>query len=190
MEAVEVQSARPTPDIYLLGRLQGGDDGAFREIYERHFKATVLIAHHFLGSRNAAEDAVQATFLLLWEKSGTIQLSSGSLMPWLATVCRLQCQNIRRKEWRRNHTNLDDHPHLHHAADSLEDRAMDAALVRSLAPELDSLSETDQEIFRLCLVDDLSYEAAAEALGITKSAVRNRLSRLRTRLRKLLSAHD
>ena len=129
------------------------DHEAFREIYERHFKATTTVAHRFLGSRNSAEDAVQATFIVLWEKSNDIDLPGGSLMPWLATVCRLQCRNIRKKEWRSDHADLADHPHLHQPGDSTENRTLDAELLRSLQPELAALSATDREIFRLCLVN-------------------------------------
>jgi RNA polymerase sigma-70 factor (ECF subfamily) len=45
----------------------------------------------------------------------------------------------------------------------------------------------DQEIFWLCLVGDLSYKQAARQLGISHGSVRNRLSRLKARLRSELS---
>lgn len=177
-------------DAELLLLIQSGDHQAFRKIYNRHFKAVAWIALRFLGSRELSEDAAQATFIVLWEKSQGIQLVGSSLMPWLATVCRHQCRNLQKRERRRNHTSIDDVPHLSHEAESLENQAIDAALVRSLAPELARMSAVDREVFRLCLVNDFSYEAAAESLGITKSAVRNRLSRLRLKLRKSLTADN
>ncbi len=45
----------------------------------------------------------------------------------------------------------------------------------------------DQEIFWLCVVGDLSYKQAARQLGISHGSVRNRLSRLKARLRTELS---
>lgn len=177
-------------DVELLLLIQSGDHLAFRKIYNRHAKAVAWIALRFLGSRELSEDATQATFIVLWEKSQGIQLAGSSLMPWLATVCRHQCRNLQKKEWRRNHASIDDVPHLSQEAGNLEDRAIDAALIRSLAPELARLSTVDREIFRLCLVNDFSYETAAQSLGITKSAVRNRLSRLRLKLRKSLTADN
>jgi len=177
-------------DAELLPLLQSGDAQAFRTIYNRHFKAVAWIALRFLGSRELSEDAAQATFIVLWEKSKGIELVGNSLMPWLATVCRLQCRNLQKKEQRRNHTPINDALHVHDHARSLEDRAVDAALVRSLEPEIAGLSRVDQEIFRLCLVNDLSYEVAAGRLNITHSAVRNRLSRLKLKLRTLLTTDD
>src|SRR5207249_2877590 len=49
-----------------------------------------------------------------------------------------------------------------------------------------SLPERDRDLFVLCVWQGLSYEAAADALGIPIGTVRSRLSRARARLRRLL----
>ena len=41
----------------------------------------------------------------------------------------------------------------------------------------------DREIFRLCASEGYAYQAAADQLGVAHGVVRNRLSRIRTRLR-------
>lgn len=176
------------PDVELLTLVQVGDQEAFRSIYDRHIDAVARIAVRFLGSRNLSEDAAQATFIVLWQKSKEIVLADTSLMPWLATVCRLQCRNIQKQERRRNHVPLEDFLHLGTGEKSLEDRAIDVALVRSLDHEISKMSVIDAEIFRLCLVEGFSYDGAAESLGVTQSVVRNRLSRLKLKLRAFLAA--
>ena len=45
------------------------------------------------------------------------------------------------------------------------------------------LSPLDRDIFRLCATEGYAYQAAAEELGVEHGVVRNRLSRIRTRLR-------
>jgi RNA polymerase sigma factor (sigma-70 family) len=187
-DGINVEAALDmVPDIELLALIQAGDHQAFQEIYTRHFKAVAWIALRFLGTRDISEDAVQATFIVLWQKSKEIELADSSLMPWLATVCRLQCRNIQKKEWKRTHRSLEDLPHLHTGDRSLEDQAIDAALIRSLDGEISKMSAIDREIFQLCLVDGFSYDQAAESLGITHSALRNRLSRLKLKLRTFLA---
>ena len=52
------------------------------------------------------------------------------------------------------------------------------------------LPEVDAQVARLCLVEDLTYAQAAARLGLTESAVRNRLSRARVRLRRDLAAEE
>lgn len=188
---MDIETVHNMPlDLALLASMQSGDRDAFRQIYERHFRSVALIALRFLGSKELSEDAVQATFLVLWQKSKEIVLADSSLMPWLATVCRLQCRNIKKKERRRNHASIDVFPHLPAGEVSLEDQVINAALIQSLDGEISKMSPVDREIFRLCLIEGFSYDDAGQSLGITKSSVRNRLSRLKVKLRTFLTVKD
>jgi RNA polymerase sigma-70 factor (ECF subfamily) len=50
-------------------------------------------------------------------------------------------------------------------------------------PGLDELAEADREALELRIVDDLSYEAVAERLGVSAGAARMRVHRALSRLR-------
>lgn len=52
---------------------------------------------------------------------------------------------------------------------------------------LASLPLVDCQVFALCVVEDLPYTQAAHRLGISRAAVRDRLSRVRSHLRDGLS---
>jgi RNA polymerase sigma-70 factor (ECF subfamily) len=52
--------------------------------------------------------------------------------------------------------------------------------------EVEGLSALDRQIFLLCATEGYAYQAAAEQLGVEHGVVRNRLSRIRTRLRTAL----
>ena len=52
--------------------------------------------------------------------------------------------------------------------------------------EVAGLSPLDRDIFRLCTAEGYAYQAAAEELGVAHGVVRNRLSRIRTRLRTVV----
>ena len=179
MKPKAAQAARQVSEHELLRRLQTVDHGAFREIYERHFKATATVAHRFLGSRNSAEDAAQATFIVLWEKSNDIDLPGGSLMPWLATVCRLQCRNIRKKEWRSDHADLADHPTSTSRGTTSKATPWMPRCCEACNPSSRHSRPRTERFFGSAWSTLFSYEAAAQSLGITHSAVRNRLSRQR-----------
>ena len=51
-----------------------------------------------------------------------------------------------------------------------------------------ALSPVDQQLYALCVDGGATYEQAAQELGVSHSVVRNRIHRLRTRLRADLSA--
>ncbi|MGB4136782.1 MAG: sigma-70 family RNA polymerase sigma factor [Microbacterium sp.] len=166
-----------------VARAAAGDQEAFRALYRAHARPVYWIAHGILGSPADAEDIVQETFVVAWRKLPGLELSSTSLLPWLATICRFQAAN-RLRVLRRDRANTAD------AVDetlpdtvSVEDQVISARLAERIAEEVDGLSELDRRIFRLCAVDGYAYAAAAEELGISHAVVRNRLSRVRTRLR-------
>jgi RNA polymerase sigma-70 factor (ECF subfamily) len=65
----------------------------------------------------------------------------------------------------------------------VEHQVADRQLVELILREVSSLDPLDQQIFRLCAAEGYAYQAAAEKLGVAHGVVRNRLSRIRTRLR-------
>ena len=52
---------------------------------------------------------------------------------------------------------------------------------------VDALGPTDRRLYELCIDGDASYQEAAAVLGLSHGSIRNRVSRLRTRLRTTLS---
>ena len=68
----------------------------------------------------------------------------------------------------------------------VEQQVIDAALAEAILREVDVLGELDRAIFRLCAAEGYAYAAAAEELGVTQGVVRNRLSRIRMRLRTVV----
>lgn len=172
-----------TSDQRWAAQAAAGDESAFRELYRAHVKPVYWIAHGILGSAPDAEDVAQETFVVAWRKLPALELQGESILPWLATICRFQAANRLRQRRR-------DQAHTADAADetlpdtiSVEEQVITAALAARIAAEVGTLSALDQEIFRLCAAEGYAYQAAAEELGVSHAVVRNRLSRVRTRLR-------
>lgn len=172
-----------TSDQKWAARAAAGDESAFRELYRAHVRPVYWIAHGILGSAPDAEDVTQETFVAAWRKLRGFELQGESILPWLATICRFQAAN-RLRQRRRDLANTAD------AADetipstvSVEEQVITTALAERIAAEVGTLNSLDREIFRLCAAEGYAYQAAAEELGISHAVVRNRLSRVRTRLR-------
>lgn len=172
-----------TQDREWAARAASGDQDAFRAIYRAHVRPVYWIAFGILGSLSDAEDVVQETFVVAWRKLPGLDLLGESLLPWLATICRFQAAN-RLRRMRRDAANTAD------AADeslpdtvSVEDQVIASSLAERIAAEVERLGDTDRQIFRLCAVEGYAYEAAAAKLGVSHAVVRNRLSRVRSRLR-------
>ena len=169
-------------DATLVARAAGGSEFAFRALYRAYARPVYWIAHRLLENASDAEDVTQETFVLAWQKIPRLQLQGASLLPWLATICRLQAANrlrARRRDRNRS-TELDDR--IPDTVD-IEKQVIDSVTVAAILREVDGLSDLDREIFRLCAAEGYAYQAAAEELGVAHGVVRNRLSRIRTRVR-------
>lgn len=69
------------------------------------------------------------------------------------------------------------------AAVDVEQQVIVGELADRILTQVDGLTQLDRDIFRLCASEGYAYQAAADELGIPHGVVRNRLSRIRTRLR-------
>lgn len=174
-------------DQEWTARAAAGDQEAFRALYRAYVRPVYWIAHGILGAAADAEDITQETFLVAWRKLPGMELAGESLLPWLATICRFQSAN-RLRQRRRDQANTTDAPDesLRDTVD-VEEQVISADLAKRITAELGTLSDLDQEIFRLCAAEGYAYQAAAEHLGVSHGVVRNRLSRVRTHLRGALS---
>lgn len=172
-----------TSDQRWAAQAAAGDERAFRELYRAHVRPVYWIAHGILGSPADAEDVTQETFVTAWRKLPDLELQGESLLPWLATICRFQAANRLRQNRRDQAHSTDAVDELLPSTIDVEEQVITTALAERIVAEIGTLSDLDREIFRLCAAEGYAYLAAAEHLGVSHAIVRNRLSRVRTRLR-------
>ena len=75
-------------------------EAAFEAILSAHGAAVLASCRRELGDRTAADDAFQATFLVLLRRADSIRVGV-SLRPWLLKVARLGVLKLRQSEHRR-----------------------------------------------------------------------------------------
>ncbi|WP_286929280.1 MULTISPECIES: RNA polymerase sigma factor [Aeromicrobium] len=171
----------PVSDAALLARAQRGDTWAFGALFDRHVGAVYWQAHRVVGDADEAEDVCQDTFVTAWRRVDDITIVDRSILPWLMVTARYTALNAGRKRARLRAVTLEHEP-----ADAAADpagRVEEAAVAAAIEAAVSRLSAVDRRLFELCVDGDLTYEQAAAELGVTHGAVRNRVSRLRTRLR-------
>ncbi|MBB2974661.1 RNA polymerase sigma-70 factor (ECF subfamily) [Microbacterium endophyticum] len=173
-------------DADLIARATAGSDAAFRELYRAYGEAVYRIAFAITRQASDAEDVVQETFVTAWRKLRGFELESTSALPWLATICRFHAANrVRRQKREREHITSSESEKASLSID-VEQQIISADLADRIAREVRGLSDIDRQIFVLCVSEGYAYVAAAEALGVTHGVVRNRLSRIRTKLRTVV----
>lgn len=170
----------------LLERLREGDRSSLATLYRQHRRSVYVAALSALRSRADAEEILQDTFVTMWSRRRSIALVGESTLPWLLTTARYLALNRLRAIARRKSDSLDTANELPSAGRTPLGEAMLLELRGELERAIAKLSEVDQAIVKLCLVDELSYKQAAHRLRLSQPAVRNRLSRLRAHLRTSL----
>ncbi|TFD49597.1 sigma-70 family RNA polymerase sigma factor [Cryobacterium frigoriphilum] len=181
--------AGPTgSDRARLQAIQRGDRAAFGTLYEEYVRDVYHYALRMLRDTAGAEDITQDVFILAWTKRAEIRVVDVSLLPWLLAATRnLSLNRLKRKSYS---ATLDGSTEMIDPRPGPEDVLLDRQLGASIATAVARLSESDQKLYRLCLVDELSYRDAAHQLETTAGAVRNRLTRLRRTLRISLASQN
>ncbi len=171
-------------DGQLLTRFLGGrDEASFTALVRRHGPMVLGVCRRVLHDFHDAEDAFQATFLVLAAKASSV-MRQDSVGYWLYTVAYHTAldaarANARRRAREKPMENL-PHPPVE-AADAVDWRPL-------LDRELNRLSEKYRKALVLCDLEGLPHKEAARVLGVPAGTVCSRLARARALLAKRLTA--
>jgi RNA polymerase sigma factor (sigma-70 family) len=138
-----------------------------------------------LRDEHAAEDAFQATFLVLAKKARSLWVND-SLASWLHGVAHRVASRARSDAARRRRHERELAEARGGAREIMPEEPLSDAWA-ILSEEIARLPETYRAPVVLCYLEAMSYQAAAASLGVTEDAVRGRLARARERLRKSLA---
>jgi RNA polymerase sigma factor (sigma-70 family) len=174
-------------DRVLLDRFaRRRDEEAFAALVARHGPMVLNVCRRVLGEAPDAEDAFQATFLVLAKKAHSLGRPA-ALAGWLHGVARRVALKARTARGRRASTGLTGAPE---PPDPRPD-PLAALTARDLLAALEEEVARLPEVYRLAVVlvclEGLSQEEAAQRLGCTAGAVKGRLERGRRRLHERLA---
>ena len=166
----------PLTDGQLLARFSGGPDeassqAAFAALVARHGPMVWGTCRRILRDSHAAEDAFQATFLILVKKAGSIRVED-SLGRWLHGVVVRVSLRARAIEGRHGGMDVEGvEPQAPHHDPDLAD------LRSAIDEEVDRLPSAYRSVVVLCHLEGLTRERAADRLGCPVGTVNSRLSR-------------
>jgi RNA polymerase sigma-70 factor (ECF subfamily) len=182
-EAAEIAS--------LLERVQAGDREAFMTIIRLYQQKVFVMAYSILRDREDALDAVQETFLRLYQKAGLYK-PGHSFQGWLLQIAKnvsidsYRKHRKKRQEWETT-TPLDEIPI------ATEDRSGDSAhadLRSAFSRTVETLAERQRMVFVMRHYNELQFNEISEAMrisvGTAKSLHFKAVQNLRKRLAPVL----
>jgi RNA polymerase sigma factor (sigma-70 family) len=172
-------------DGELVRRHLAGDEEAFAELVRRHSRLVWSVCRYLTRSDDEAEDAFQATFLVLLKNAAKIR-DSGRISAWLHGVAYRICSKARvaaNRRTARERAAAVSERNGHAVADSAWDRAL--AVVHE---EVGRLPEALRVPFVLCCLEGKGATEAAQQLGWKLGTLSGRLTRAKDALLARLEA--
>ncbi len=162
---------------------RSGSERAFAELVGRHAGMVHATCRRVLGDTPAAEDAVQAAFLVLVRKARSLP-AGASVAGWLYRTAELAARDALKSERRRARREKE-------AATMREKSRAPEASWADLRPELDAaiaaLPGREQEALVLRYLCGRSEQEVCAELGAPQSTVATRIASALERLRRTLS---
>jgi RNA polymerase sigma factor (sigma-70 family) len=176
------------PDEELVRRIGQRDEDALRRLFRRYAARTNALAMRVLGQQVLAEEAVQDTFLSVWDNASTFDRGRGSVRSWLlGTVHHRAVDLVRREESQRRRAAVavpdapaeDPADQVVHDVSSLEEGS-------EVRAALEVLPFEQRRVIELMYFDGLTQSAIAERLSVPLGTVKSRtllgMRKLRTSL--------
>lgn len=176
-------------DRELLARFLAGDEAAFSEVVRRHTWLVSNVCQRILRQPSDAEDAFQATFLVLARKAKSLKWQD-SIAGWLHQTARRTALKLRAMSVRRRDVEGEAAQQRTAGAETRTANPASQVAIREvgeiLDAELAALPDRFREVILLAQVEGLTRDEVAERLGITVATVKDRLERGREQLRSRL----
>lgn len=171
------------PDAAIVTAAASGDVNAF-EVLVREMQGPLWrYLVHLMGDRTLAEDVCQEVFLRVHRRLHTLR-DPTRFVPWLLTTARNAAFDAGRHRKRRPLVLVDDQE-LWSSRD-----ASDPHISLEVWDALARLDETLRESLVLVGMIGLTYEEAAEAIGVPEGTVKSRTFRARRQLMEILGDGD
>ncbi|MEX1240457.1 MAG: RNA polymerase sigma-70 factor [Cyclobacteriaceae bacterium] len=164
------------PEQLQKDALSVGDITAFEMLFRTYYQPLCHYAYTFLQDREDAEEIVQSTFLLVWEKRETLAIRT-SVRPYLYAMVRNACLNvIKHEKIRQKHAGeeiaLADRSH-----DSVTHTVVSNELEYRIKVAMEELPEQCRMVFKLSRFEELKYSEIAEQLHISVKTVENHMGK-------------
>jgi RNA polymerase sigma factor (sigma-70 family) len=163
---------------------------AFTALVMRHGPLVFGVCQSMLRNRHDAEDAFQATFVVLARKAGSIR-QPDRLGPWLygvahRTARRLKDKDARRKSHEAEAAVYSERARPLNGSDQYPNTLANHDEIEALHREIERLPERYKTALVLCDLQGLTHEEAARRLGRRVGTISSQVSRARERLRRRL----
>ncbi len=176
-------------DVELIQRVLDGDDTAFSDLVKKYHKSVHALAWRKIEDFHIAEEITQDTFLKAYQRLSTLKKPQ-SFASWLYVIAANRCKAWYRKKRlctqsleTTSSTELEEMAYSNYVIEENE-RNLSEAKREVVKKLLAKLQESDRTVITLYYLGGMTYEEISRFLGVSVSAIKNRLYRARQHLKK------
>jgi len=170
----------------LIAQVALGNQSAFSRLYDVTSGKLLAVCLRVLNERAAAEDAMQETYLKVWNKADRYQVTGHSPMTWLITIARNTA--IDRLRTRKTDSDIADFSERIAAPGlSPEQSALAASEARQILGCMKTLEEDRREAISGAYLQGKSYQQLADQFDVPLNTMRTWLRRGLAALRECMS---
>lgn len=164
------------PDQLQIKALSEGDITAFEMLFRTYYQPLCSYAYSFLQDKEDAEEIVQSTFLLVWEKRDALAIRT-AVKPYLYAMVRNACLNVLKHEKIKQRYAGDEIALADRGHDSVSHTVAGNELEYRIKIAMDELPEQCRMVFKLSRFEELKYSEIAEQLNISVKTVENHMGK-------------
>lgn len=168
----------------FIRRIRSGDTHAFRDLFDRYHGALYRYLLHRNVHPDVAEDLVQQTFVMVWERRDSLR-EDGSIRGLVYRIALTRALNHFRDTARFTDTDPESVSIESDTDDPAEARDIRDAIQKAVA----ALPERRRAVFELCVLEGMTYRETAAALEISIKTVENQMVHALRHVRSALSEY-
>lgn len=176
----------------LMSRIRNRDDGAFQELFHRFKDKIFRTALRILKEEQAAEDALQETFLNIYRASKSFRGDS-KIGTWVNRITVNVCLEMLRKNKRHDQRTDEDISENGFLTDLRTkdpfQKAVQSEIRSRVYQALHQLSDKHNAVVRLHDIEGFTIREIAEQLDVAEGTVKSRLFYGREELKRQLTVH-
>lgn len=168
---------RNTPDDELWEAIKFGSVPAFELLFDRYWRAVYTTAFSFLNDAEAAAEIANDTFLNIWRKKDTLNISS--FKNYLTTSARYHTYKVLNAKKKMRLSYVENYDQLPVSEILVQNEGEEKIRYLNLQVDIEhallDLPKRCREIFLLSRITNLSNVEIAERLSISQRTVENQI---------------
>lgn len=172
----------------LISEIKKRNLNAYGFLIKEYTKPVYYLTYNILNIGNSKEDieeCVADIFMEVWLKINEFDSERSNFKTWILMLTKYKALTYKRRLKNNNVENIDDYQLKE--SDTVEKQIIDREIQKKLLETINSFNKTDKELFIRRYFYNEKISDIMQSLGLSRSALDNRLLRGRKIIKEVLS---